>query len=56
MTRNLLEEVENPQVYMTYLIQVLQQGTVILLQSSSRSVVVYQTDSNGSAYCSLLPL
>jgi len=56
MTLSLLEEVESPQVYMTYVIQVLQQGTLVLLQSSSRSVVIYQTDSNGSASCSLLPL
>jgi len=56
MTPSLLEEVESLQVYMTYVIQVLQQGAIVLLQSSSRSVVIYQTDSNGSASCSLLPL
>jgi len=56
MTPNLLEKAESPQVYMTNVIQVLQQGTLVLLQSSSRSVAVYQTDTNGSASCSLLPV
>ena len=56
MTPNLLEEDESPQVYLNYVIQALEQGTLVLLQSSSRSVEVYQTDSNCSASCSLLPV